>query len=79
MATGGSHCESDVLDTISHAAQKFGVTNKWRLCNTFALDSVWKAADVFVSLPTDYGKSMIYELLPAVFNKLKGEFVHLKC
>ncbi len=28
--------------------------------------------DTFVSLPTGYGKSIIYAVLPVVFNKLKG-------
>ena len=30
--------------------------------------------DVFVSLPTGYGKSLIYAILPAVFDKLKRPF-----
>ena len=29
-------------------------------------------SDVFVSLPTAFGKSLIYGLLPAVFDRLKG-------
>ena len=32
--------------------------------------------DVFVSLPTGYGKSMIFGLLPMVFNILNGK-VHI--
>ena len=28
--------------------------------------------DVFVSLPTGFGKSMIYGILPAVFDKLRS-------
>ena len=32
--------------------------------------------DVFVSLPTGYGKSMIYGILPLVFNKIKGEVIY---
>jgi len=31
--------------------------------------------DVFVALPTGYGKSIIYAMLPAVFDRLKG----IKC
>ena len=28
--------------------------------------------DVFVSLPTGYGKSIIYAVLPGIFDRLKG-------
>ena len=28
--------------------------------------------DVFVSLPTGYGKSIIYAILPSVFDKTRG-------
>ena len=30
--------------------------------------------DVFASLPTGYGKSLIYALLPDVFNTIRGIF-----
>ena len=30
-------------------------------------------SDVFVSLPTGYGKSLIYAILPLAFDKLKGK------
>jgi len=30
--------------------------------------------DTFVALPTGYGKSIIYALLPSVFNKLRGKW-----
>ena len=29
-------------------------------------------SDVFVTLPTSYGKSIIYAVLPRVFDRLKG-------
>ena len=28
--------------------------------------------DVFVSLPTGYGKSIIYAILPRIFDKIRG-------
>ena len=31
--------------------------------------------DVFVSLPTGYGKSIIYASLPFIFDSIKGKFV----
>ena len=37
-----------------------------------AVSSFVQGRDIFVALPTGYGKSLIYELLPHVFDKLKG-------
>ena len=31
--------------------------------------------DTFVSLPTGFGKSVIYAILPSVFDKLKGKAI----
>ena len=31
--------------------------------------------DVFVSLPTGYGKSIVYASLPFIFDSIKGNFV----
>ena len=35
--------------------------------------------DIFASLPTGYGKSMIYGLLPDIFNKLRGKTLVRVC
>ena len=37
-----------------------------------AIEKFVSGQDVFVSLPTGFGKSVIYELLPTVFDRLKG-------
>ena len=37
-----------------------------------ALEAILSGSDVFVSLPTGYGKSIIYALLPRSFDKLRG-------
>ena len=37
-----------------------------------AIEKFVTGSDVFVSLPTGFGKSLIYGLLPAVFDRLKG-------
>ena len=41
-----------------------------------AITSYVEEKDTFVSLPTGFGKSLIYGVLPSIFNKLKGE--HLR-
>ena len=33
---------------------------------------VWSGKDTFVALPTGYGKSLIYAVLPLVFDSLRG-------
>ena len=37
-----------------------------------ALDAFLKGHDVFVSLPTGYGKSLIFAMLPSLFDLVKG-------
>ena len=33
--------------------------------------------DTFVSLPTGYGKSLVYAVLPLVFDKIRGKNIDL--
>ena len=37
-----------------------------------AVEAFMKGNDTFVSLPTGYGKSMIYAILPSAFDHLNG-------
>ncbi len=37
-----------------------------------AILAVVRGKDTFVSLPTGFGKSMIYGVLPMVFDKMRG-------
>ena len=37
-----------------------------------AIDEFVSGKDVFVSLPTGFGKSLIYGLLPAVYDRVQG-------
>jgi len=42
---------------------------------TEAILTIVSGKDVFVSLPTGYGKSIIYGILPLLFDKLKGKIL----
>ena len=37
-----------------------------------AIEAFVSGKDVFVSLPTGYGKSVIYGILPSLFDKMNG-------
>ena len=56
---------------IEFAMRKAGVTElkeKQKECMVRFLEG----HDVFGSLPTGYGKSLIYGLLPDIFNRIRG-------
>ena len=56
--------------TVVEVAKQIGIDLKEKQLEallTFCLGN-----DVFVSLPTGYGKSMIYGLLPLIFDEIKG-------
>lgn len=59
------------LSVINEAATSLGYT---RLKNEQkgALHAFVSGKDVFVSLPTGYGKSLCYALLPSVFDAKRG-------
>ncbi len=40
-----------------------------------AMEHFVNGKDTFVSLPTGYGKSVIYAALPGAFNRIKGMFI----
>lgn len=65
---------SSVSDAITLSATKLSVELKEK--QREALLRFCLGRDVFVSLPTGYGKSMIFGLLPMVFNILNGK-VHI--
>ena len=55
---------------ITETAEKIGITLKDKQFQ--AIYSFCLQKDVFVSLPTGYGKSVIYGILPLVFDNIKG-------
>ena len=57
---------------ISESAKQLGF-EKLKEKQLEAVCSFVQGHDTFVSLPTGYGKSAIYAILPYVFDKLKGK------
>ena len=54
---------------VSECARAYGLILKDKQIE--ATSSFVQGDDTFVSLPTGYGKSMIYALWPSVFDKIK--------
>ena len=42
-----------------------------------AIKNFVSGRDTFVTLPTGYGKSIIFAILPLLFNFLRGEYAYL--
>lgn len=61
-----------VQEAISHSMEVMAITSL-KAKQHEAILSFLKGKDVFVSLPTGYGKSIIYCLLPLIFDKMKGK------
>ena len=83
MLTSISSLRSTSLSTdatsriIHEVAERVGVTLKEKQLG--ALTSFSGGNDTFVTLPTGYGKSIIYSLLPLIFDKLYIQFSYLYC
>ena len=60
-----------ILDTVRKAATSLGYP-QLKKEQEVAIVSFVSGNDVFVSLPTGYGKSLCFALLPRVFDMLRG-------
>ena len=70
MATRSFH-DDEVLSAIDFAATRLGYPSV-RAEQRVVLKAFLKGRDVFVSLPTGFGKSLCYAVLPGAFNMLRG-------
>ena len=57
---------------IVESAQAVGI-EKLKPEQFRAIDSILRGKDTFVSLPTGYGKSVIFTALPLAFDKVRGQ------
>ena len=63
--------EAKIRLAIMESGQALGV-HQLKSKQLEALDAFLNGRDTFVSLPTGYGKSIIYAVLPLAFDFLKG-------
>ena len=66
----------DISAAIAEAANMVGMQLKEKQLE--AIDSFVNGNDTFVSLPTGYGKSIIYGILRLIFDKMRGEWCQIK-
>ena len=64
----------NVEEIISSVARQFGL-DQLKPKQIEVISAFVGGRDVFVSLPTGYGKSIIYAALPFVFDRIKGNFI----
>ena len=63
--------DRDAALVITEAAKVMGIA-ELKEKQKEAVSTFLQGRDTFVALPTGYGKSLIYAILPLVFDKLKG-------
>ena len=62
---------ANIEKALEDAVSMYGIT-QLKPKQREAMLSFLSGIDVFVTLPTGYGKSIIYGLLPVVFDLIKG-------
>ena len=60
-------------ELLDESAKALGLCSL-KTCQIEAITTFLSRQDVFVALPTGYGKSIIYGILPLVYDKLTGMF-----
>ena len=63
----------DIAESVRESAKELGY-DRLKEKQLEAAMSVLSGNDTFVSLPTGYGKSIIYAVLPRAFDKYIGMF-----
>ena len=63
----------NIKDIVFKSTKRIGYT-ELKCKQVEAICSFIRGNDVFVSLPTGYGKSLIYTILPGVYDRINGMF-----
>ena len=64
---------ADIRSIFDLVSQKFCIRELNSLQKEAIIQFVGKQRDVFINLPTGFGKSLIYQALPLVFDAMHGE------
>ena len=71
-SSASTYSAGDVERAIVDSAEMLGYYNM-KVKQLEAVKALIEGNDTFVSLPTGFGKSLIYAVLPFVFDKLRGK------
>ena len=61
---------ADLNVVFGHVCQMFGIRELNAYEREVIVQFAQKKIDVFINLPTDHGKSLIYQALPFVYNSI---------
>lgn len=64
----------EIEAAITESAKVFGRTLKEKQLE--AITAFAKGNDTFIALPTGYGKSLCYGILPHVFDRMRGKLAN---
>jgi len=72
--TGSNESQPSTESLVNDVARQMGISSL-KPKQMEAILAFLAGKDVFVALPTGYGKSIIFALLPAIFNRIRGKNV----
>ena len=68
---------ADISKAFDRVCEKFGLTELNKYQKEAILQIVQRKTDVFINLPTGFGKSLIYQALPLVCDTVRGTTGHV--
>lgn len=68
---------ADISKAFDRVCEKFGITELNKHQKEAITQIVQRKTDVFINLPTGFGKSLIYQALPLVCDTVRGTTGHI--
>lgn len=68
---------ADISKAFDRVCEKFGITELNKYQKEAITQIVQRKTDVFINLPTGFGKSLIYQALPLVCDTVRGTTGHI--
>ena len=68
---------ADISKAFDRVCEKFGITELNKHQKEAITQIVQRKTDVFINLPTGFGKSLLYQALPLVCDTVRGTTGHI--